>query len=151
MQHFIVYIDDILQMCYTEGWREGGRKGKVGKQHNFPPICLCECFTRSGWMREVTSIYQSRGGMFCSERSSLHLLRPARQLKQHVVPAALDFHCFNTMSFFKRGPSQAFRLNAEQTLVANSPLLSLTQSELSSNLSRHGPASVGVLWYASFV
>lgn len=61
-------------------------------------------------LQEVTSIYQ------CKKRNVLlsvvlsALLPPAQQLKQHAVPAALDFHCFNTMSFFKHGLSQAFRL-----------------------------------------
>lgn len=73
-------------------------------------------------LREVASIYH------CEQRNVLllvllpSLLPPARHLKQHIVPEALDFHCFNTMSFFRRGLSEAFRLKAEQTSVVNSPL-----------------------------
>lgn len=87
----------------------------------------------------VTSIYHIQKQAVLLLRVLSPLLPPAQYLKQHIVPAALDFH-FNTMSFFKQALSEAFRLNAEQTPVASLPLPSLTQSMLSSNLSRHGPA-----------
>lgn len=116
------------------------------QEHSFPPspICLSECFTRARCI--------ARGNIHLSMRRRNvlllvvlpSLLPPARQLKQHIVPAGLDFHCFNTMSFFKRGLSEAFRLNAEQTPVAKFPRPSLTQTILSSNLSRHGPACMCV-------
>lgn len=73
-------------------------------------------------VNKLTSICQFQKGV-----GVLHIdvlpafLPPAQHFKQNILPAALDFHRFNTMSFFKRGPSEAFRLNAEQTLVAGSP------------------------------
>lgn len=48
----------------------------------------------------VTSIYHFQKQAVLLLQVLPLLLPPAQHLKQHIVPAALDFH-FNTMSFFK--------------------------------------------------
>lgn len=108
-----------------DGRTGGRRKEKTGLEHigcwlqiestrssRPPPICLCECFTRARWIARG-NIHLSMQKEECSALSGPPRPPPSpplRQLKQHIVPAALDFHCFNAMSFFKRGLSEAFRL-----------------------------------------
>lgn len=114
-------------------------------------VCLWDSH-KSQMNCEGSHPYISTGkrATFCAFPESPHSLLPHRPLKPHrrlLISTACRFssEIHQKLLACKQG----------RPPVASSPLPSLTQTLLGSNLSRHGPVSVsgyvGVSWYARFV